>query len=120
MTKKDKVEQFDRLKREHDKLELALHNLTVGKFPFGHLVSVKANEIDSQYAKDAFKLFLSLSDRSMPMYLVRWCDARGKVTNAEVIDELDVEANRDNQIISWRMIRHGIWKIAQKGREVGK
>lgn len=111
MTKKDKLEQFDALKRECDKLQMAVFDLAGGsKFPFRGRVTVDAGkEIDGDYQDHVYRV--SISERSMPVYMVECIGYDGKVASIQFWDETEVSDHRHDYSIYWRMVRHAAWKL---------
>lgn len=114
LTKKDKLESFDAIKSERDKLALAVHDLCGGsKFPFRGKVSIDCGkEIDSDYADHLYRV--SVSERSMPYYMVEAIGQSGQVQSVSFWTENEIAAERENGGIFWRMLRHAAWKIQQK------
>lgn len=111
MTKKDKLEQFDSIKAELDKLQLAVYDMTVqGRFSFTHHVGVDVhNEIDSDLEG---KYRVSISERAMPYYMVE-SRVAGKTISVSFWTESEVDDNRENANGFWRVMRHAQWKIKQ-------
>lgn len=110
LSKKDKLAQFDAILAERDNLRLAVYDLTCkgSKFRFTDEVTVIASQLDSRYSKDAYRMTISVSRRMTPVYMVKW-------------DESNVEFFNDEEIrgivgIAGDMMRHGVWKIAERER----
>ena len=105
MSKKDKVAQFNSIQAELDTLRLAMFDTvcTATKFPFVDTVKVDANDIDSTYSKGEFKYAVSVSKRCIPVYRLL------TPVGVEFFTEPQIEAERNNQGICYRMLRHAIW-----------
>lgn len=112
LTKKDKLEQFDHLQAEYQKLLLAVHDLKCStKFPFHVSVRVDcAKEVDGDYPA---KYRVSISDRAMPVYMVEGFDEHGSVMSCMFTTEGELMDQRDNHDIYFRMLRHAAWKITR-------
>lgn len=110
MTKKDKLDQFDAVLAERDKLRLAVYDLTCkrSKFRFTDDVTVLASQLDARYTKDEFRMTIAISRRMNPVFMVKWDDS-----NVEFFTE---EELRHVHGIAGDMIRHGAWKIAERER----
>jgi hypothetical protein len=117
MTKKEKLETFDAIKAERDKLQLAFYDLTVdsSRFKFAHPVTVDVKKEIDGTLDDKYRV--SLSDRAEPIYLIQCVDRltpSGFCTSSEVLTESEIHANRENPSWYWRMVRHAVWKIGQQ------
>lgn len=113
MTRKEKLEQFDAVKAERDKLELAIYDLIcASRFPFVNPVTVDCGkELDGDYAD--LKFVVSVSHRGMPIYMVQECGEKKRPVNVTFWTESEVSAHRENMGIYWRAVRHGVWKIGR-------
>lgn len=109
LTKKAKLENFDAIKADRDKLQLAAADLA-GATPFRFESEVTVDcgeEIDSAYSGEVF--VVRVSRRAMPLYMI--CSRDGEqLRNASFEWEYDIEAKREDCGIYWRALRHAIWK----------
>jgi hypothetical protein len=107
-TKKQKLEMFDAVIQERDKLRLAVYDLTCkrSKFRFTDEVTVRASELDARYTRDAYRMTIAVSRRAMPVYMVKWDDS-----NVDFFHEDEI---RHAEGIAGQMMRHGAWKIAAR------
>lgn len=119
MTNKGKIEHYDAVNAQLDKLELAVYDLTCAtKFPFVDRVAVNgAEEID-----ETFRCIVrvSVSRRAMPVYMVEFMDVDGgsrKVANVQFWTEGELDDNRENSDTFFRVMRHARWKIARLAKE---
>lgn len=111
LTKKQCIEQYAATASERDKLRLAVADLSgVTRFTFGHLVTIKAREVDPNYT-DSFSV--SVSMRADPLYMIRTRYENGW-TGVEFYTESEIERYRDDHNIYWRAVRHALWKQEQK------
>jgi hypothetical protein len=117
MTKAKKLEQFDSLMTQLHKLELAVFDLICNsKFPFTDCVTVKVgDEVDGDYPDHKYRV--SISRRSLAVFMVECFGYDGKVERVEFYNEMEVADQSQNQSIFWRSVRHAIWKIGAKERE---
>ena len=116
MTKKEKLETFDAVLAERDKLRLAVFDLAANsKFPFMYATKINvAKEIDSNYPDHLY--WVSVSERAMPLYMVRPIGYDGKIANVYMHAESELESHRDDPAIYWRMLRHAAWQITRKSQ----
>lgn len=114
MTKKGKLEAFDAMQLELNKLRLAVFDLAGGsRFPFRGRVTVDCGkEIDSDYQGHMYRV--SVSERAMPVYMVESIGCDGQVSNVEFWHETEISDHRNDSGIYWRMLRHACWKLATK------
>lgn len=121
MTNKGKLATWDKLKAEHDKLSLALYDLTCNtKFPFANRVTVSAaEELDEAYR---CIVRVSVSARAMPVYMVEFMDVDGDartVANVQFWTEGQLDDNRGSGDTFFRVMQHARWKMTlQTRREV--
>lgn len=110
MTKKDKLEQFDAIIAERDKLRLAVYDLACkrSKFRFADEVTVLASQLDTRYSKDSYRMTIAISRRMMPVYMVKWDES-----NVEFFHDRDIDQMEG---IAGQMMRHGRWKIQERAR----
>lgn len=114
LTQKQKLETFDVVLAERDKLRLAVHDLIAGsKFPFRGRVTVNAGrEIDGDYPDHVYRV--SVSERSMPVYMVECLGHDGQVARVEFWTENEVDAHSCEYGIYWQVVRRGVWKLRLK------
>lgn len=115
LTKKDKIENYDAVAAELNKLRLAIFDMLPGasKFPFRGRVTVDAGkEVDGNY--DEYVIRVSVSERAMPYYMVESINASGNVDGVNFWTESEVDAHRIDSNIYWRALRHGLWKLTLK------
>lgn len=104
ITNKYRVENFDRVQSEAEKLRLALHDLNAksSKFRFAERVTVDASDFDSTYQPRDQRFTLAVSRRAMDLYLIE------SESGVEVLSWAEIQAERQNQTTFWRMVRYGI------------
>lgn len=108
MSKKDKLEQFDAIKSERDKLQLAVYDLRgPTKFPFGKPVTVDLSEIDSTYKRGEQKIKVSVSPRTCPLYMVEH--------ESGVEFWFDYEIEQMGRRGYGAMLRHAAWMLTREG-----
>lgn len=114
-TQRYKLENFDRLQREHDKLHTAMFDLTCHtRFPFVDRVTVDgAKELDEMHR---YIMRVSVSRRAMPVYMVEFMDIDGDARNVAKVEfwtEGEIQDNAGNGDTFFRVVRHAIWKQGQ-------
>lgn len=117
LTQKQKLEQFDSLMAEKQKLETALFDLRCGsKFPFGANVRIDAGkEIDGDYLADKGFYRISQSERANPVYMVECFNEQLAKDPSAVFfhTEAEIGEKRGDMGIYWRVLRHGVWKLGR-------
>lgn len=118
LTQQFKIEHFDAVATERDKLRLAVYDLTCStKFPFVDRVNVKGEDIDGNYKDCKFRVSVSRRP-SMPIYMVEQFGHDGSVAGVDFWWESECADHADDSRIYWRMFRHAVWLQEQLRKKI--
>lgn len=110
ITKKEKLEQFDGVKSERDKLQLALFDVLNNGFLPGNV------RLDlSEYGGSDDKFTMRMSPRGNPLFLVRFVGGH----NFEVWTETEIEEMYRRESPYHRMLQSGRDRLMHQWREMG-
>ena len=114
MTKKAKLEAFDALYAERDKLALALYDVRMGKF--GSKVRINPEDVmHGDYLKHEKAVnghwTICVSQRAMPLYMVEYWQGRNPINGPCILTEIEIDDARTSQADYWRVVRHGLWLL---------